>query len=340
MYNQAIINIRPLGFLWDTRDPFLFCANHEDAYPAGNTEQGPAASLEGRNIGQDFAMENPWRMYHGDRVPGFPAHPHRGFETITIVLNGFVDHSDSHGATGRYGNGDVQWMTAGSGLQHAEMFPCVYTDKPNPLKLFQVWLNLPKVNKMTEPFYKMLWAELIPTVQVTNETGKNTQLTLIAGKYMDISAPPPAPDSWAADPNNLVAIWLINMEAAATWILPSVEAPVSRSLYFYKGDTLTIEGMKVNVNHSIEVMPDNDLLLTSGDQPASILMLQGMPIGEPIAQYGPFVMNTREEIMQAYQDYQQTRFGGWPWNSYDPVNPQTSGRFSRYANGSEEKPQA
>ena len=175
MYNQAIINIKPLGFLWDTRDPFLFCANHDDAYPPGNEAQGPAASLAGRNIGQDFSQENPWRMYHGDTVPGFPAHPHRGFETVTIVVNGFVDHSDSHGAAGRYGNGDVQWMTAGSGLQHAEMFPCVYADKPNPLKLFQVWLNLPRVKKFATPHYKMLWAEEIPTVTVTDEQGLDTQ---------------------------------------------------------------------------------------------------------------------------------------------------------------------
>ena len=105
MYNRYIIDIKPLGFMWPMRDPFLFCAHHKDFYPAGNDQLGPAASLSGRNIGQDFSQENSWRMYHGDVVPGFPAHPHRGFETITIVLTGFVDHSDSHGAAGRYGNG-------------------------------------------------------------------------------------------------------------------------------------------------------------------------------------------------------------------------------------------
>ena len=338
MYNQAIINIKPLGFLWDTRDPFLFCANHDDAYPTGNEAQGPAASLAGRNIGQDFSPENPWRMYHGDTVPGFPAHPHRGFETVTIVVNGFVDHSDSHGAAGRYGDGDVQWMTAGSGLQHAEMFPCVYADKPNPLKLFQVWLNLPRVKKFAAPHYKMLWAEEIPTVTVTDEQGMETQLTLIAGKYMDISAPAPAPDSWAADPANQVAIWLMRMSPKATWILPSVALPVNRTLYFYKGEALSVEGLKVDVNHSIEVLPDRDLLLTNGTETADILMLQGLPIGEPVAQYGPFVMNTHEEIMQAYNDYRRTSFGGWPWNTYDPVHPRTRGRFARYANGIEETP--
>lgn len=277
-------------------------------------------------------------MYHGDTVPGFPAHPHRGFETVTIMVNGFVDHSDSHGAAGRYGNGDVQWMTAGSGLQHAEMFPCVYADKPNPLKLFQVWLNLPRVKKFATPHYKMLWAEEIPTVKVTDAQGLDTQLTLIAGKYMDVSAPAPAPDSWAADPDNQVAIWLIRMSANASWILPAVALPVNRTLYFYKGEALSVEGLKVGVNNAIEVLPDRDLLLTNGTETADILMLQGLPIGEPVAQYGPFVMNTQDEIMQAYNDYRQTSFGGWPWNTYDPVHPRTSSRFARYANGIEESP--
>nr|WP_290936872.1 pirin family protein [Haliscomenobacter sp.] len=119
-----ILRIRPLGFPWETRDPFIFCVYHEDFYPLGNAQMGPAASLSGRNLGQDFTVKDGWRMYHGRTVPGFPSHPHRGFETVTIARKGFVDHSDSLGATARFGNGDVQWMTAGKGVQHSEMFPC------------------------------------------------------------------------------------------------------------------------------------------------------------------------------------------------------------------------
>lgn len=99
---------------------------------------GPAASLAGRSIGQDFAPNQPWRMYHGEHVPGFPAHPHRGFETVTIVTKGLVDHSDSLGAAGRFGFGDVQWMTAGKGVQHCEMFPLINQEQDNPLELFQI----------------------------------------------------------------------------------------------------------------------------------------------------------------------------------------------------------
>lgn len=118
MKQEAIINIIPLDFMWPVQNPFLFFAHHLDRYPAGNENMGPSASLQGRNIGNDFKLKDGWRMYHGATVPGFPVHPHRGFETITVVLKGFVDHSDSHGQAGRYGEGDVQWMTAGSGLQH------------------------------------------------------------------------------------------------------------------------------------------------------------------------------------------------------------------------------
>ena len=108
---SAVKNIFPLGFPWKTQDPFLFCVYHADAYPKGNEQMGPAASLEGRNLGQDFTLKDGWRMYHGRTVPGFPAHPHRGFETVTIVRKGIVDHSDSMGAAARFGHGDVQWLT-------------------------------------------------------------------------------------------------------------------------------------------------------------------------------------------------------------------------------------
>ena len=123
--SDPIVAVAPLGFPWATIDPFLFCVYHDDAYPKGNREMGPDASLAGRDIGQDFAGKDGWRMYHGATVPGFPSHPHRGFETVTIVRRGLIDHSDSLGATARFGAGDVQWLTAGRGIVHAEMFPLV-----------------------------------------------------------------------------------------------------------------------------------------------------------------------------------------------------------------------
>jgi quercetin 2,3-dioxygenase len=234
MYNKAIINIKPLGFMWETIDPFLFCVHHLDDYPKGNEQMGPDASLSGRNLGQDFTIKDGWRMYHGSEIPGFPSHPHRGFETVTVVLNGFVDHSDSHGAAGRYGNGDVQWMTAGAGLQHCEMFPLLNKDKGNPLELFQIWINLPKERKFAPPHFKMLWAEDIPVVRTKDNTGKLTEVIVVAGKLGEVIAPAPAPDSWAAEPENEVAIWKIKMEKGASWVLPSASLQVQRTLYFIK----------------------------------------------------------------------------------------------------------
>src|SRR3954467_12398993 len=199
--SDPVIRTLQLGFPWQTEDPFLFCVHHDDAYPAGNEELGPKASLAGRNIGQDFEGKDGWRMYHGDVVPGFPQHPHRGFETVTIVRRGFIDHSDSLGATARFGGGDVQWLTAGSGIVHSEMFPLLDAKGPNPLELFQIWLNLPSADKLAEPHFSMLWNDAIPRVTATDEYGRNTQVTVIAGHYKNAKAYSPPPHSWASRPD-------------------------------------------------------------------------------------------------------------------------------------------
>ena len=177
---SPVLAVQPLGFPWETADPFLFCAHHDDAYPRANGALGPAASLAGRDIGQDFSRKDGWSMYHGDTVPGFPAHPHRGFETVTLVRKGLIDHSDSLGAVARFGGGDVQWVTAGRGLVHAEMFPLLKTDEDNPVELFQIWLNLPKRSKMAEPHFTMLWADRIPRRVVQDTDGRKTEVTVVA----------------------------------------------------------------------------------------------------------------------------------------------------------------
>lgn len=335
MYNKIIINIKPMGFMWNTIDPFLFCVHHLDHYPKGNKEMGPDASLAGRYLGQDFTIKDGWRMYHGDRVPGFPAHPHRGFETVTVVLKGFVDHSDSHGAAGRYGFGDVQWMTAGAGLQHCEMFPLINEDKDNPLELFQIWLNLPKSRKFCNPYFKMLWAEEVPEVIVKDSDGKWIKITLVAGKYGDQLAPSPAPDSWAADPENEVAIWPVTMEAGARWVIPSASPEVQRTLYFYKGDLVKVAGIDIPPMNSVEMFTGQDVVVESGAENCYLLLLQGKPINEPVVQHGPFVMNTPMEIQQAIRNYRATQFGGWPWERYDHVHPKNKGRFAKFADGNE-----
>lgn len=336
MSKEGIIKVEPLGFPWETQDPFLFCAYHRDEYPKGNDQMGPEASLAGRNIGQDFTVKDGWRMYHGDQVPGFPYHPHRGFETITINKEGIVDHTDSLGAAGRFEGGDVQWMTAGKGVQHSEMFPLVHKDKGNPLEIFQVWLSLPKAKKFVEPHFKMLWRDDIPVLKETDDNGKTVEVNVIAGQLNNLQAPPPTPDSWAANPDNGIAILTIKLEPNATWVLPKAKEDLNRTLYFYKGENMQIEGETVSSNHLIRVSPSIDITVQAGNEVCYLLMLQGKPINEPVVQYGPFVMNTEEEIQEAYQDYQETQFGGWPWPEREQTHDREKGRFALHADGKEE----
>ncbi|MBA4304747.1 MAG: pirin [Sphingobacteriaceae bacterium] len=335
---QAVGIIKPLGFQWETADPFLFCVHHEDAFPKGNKDMGPAVPLTGRPLGNDFIIKDGFRMYHGKKVPGFPGHPHRGFETITVVRKGLVDHADSVGAAGRYGNGDVQWMTAGKGVQHSEMFPCLHEDRENHLELFQIWLNLPRKSKMVEPHFKMFWKEKLGKYQSADANGKKTEVEVIAGKLGQIQAPAPPPNSWAADPKNEVAVWNIRLEAGAEWILPPGSAGVNRTLYFYQGEGIEVAGVKVPRYHSVEVQADQSLRIQNGNHVSKILLLQGRPINEPVIQYGPFVMNSKEEIQQAFNDFHRTQFGGWPWPKYDQVHDRHEGRFALHADGKKEYP--
>lgn len=335
---SPILDKKALGFQWDTLDPFLFCVHHEDEFPKGNEVMGPNKELfKGRHMGDDFIIKDGFRMYHGKTVPGFPGHPHRGFETITVVRKGIVDHADSMGASGRYGNGDVQWMTAGKGVQHSEMFPLVHQDKDNTMELFQIWLNLPKKDKMIEPHFKMLWREAIPNHAYTDNNGKKTNVEVIAGQLENEKAPTPPPGSWATEEANQVAIWNIKMEAGATWTLPKTAEGVNRMLYFYEGTALTLAGENIKPYTAVQLIPTMDVaLMAGGGEEVSILVLQGKPIGEPVIQYGPFVMNTKEEIKQAFDDYHATEFGGWPWPKYDQVHPRNKSRFAHHADGKEE----
>lgn len=307
----------------------MFCVYHLDHYPKGNGEMGPDAELlEGRNLGNDFTLKDGWRMYHGTTIPGFPYHPHRGFETITIVNKGYCDHSDSLGAAGRFGEGDVQWMTAGRGVQHSEMFPLLKDNEENTLELFQIWLNLPKASKFVEPHFKMLWHEDIPVVKEDN-----AEIKVIAGNYRGHQAPQPAPNSWAAISENEVAIWNIHVDEESEFILPKASNDVTRTLYFYEGDAIFFKDRKVNKGFGIPLEINKDVTFKVGSKKASLLLLQGKPIEEPVAKYGPFVMNTEQEIQRAMEEYRLTQFGGWPWPYPDNVHDKEKGRFAKYPDG-------
>ena len=335
MPDNAIVKIQPLGFPWETADPFLFCVHHDDAYPKGNGSFGPAASLAGRDIGQDFGRKDGWSMYHGQKVPGFPSHPHRGFETVTIVRQGLTDHSDSLGAAARFGGGDVQWLTAGKGIVHSEMFPLLETGQANPLELFQIWLNLPARSKMAEPHFTMLWAEDIPHRFFESGDGAVTEVAVIAGMLEQAEPIAPPPDSWASQAEADVAIWTLRMEPGARWKLPpAANAAARRRLYFFQGASVSVAGTTITQHSVIELRAASALeLVNTGTDVAEFLMLQGRPIGEPVAQYGPFVMNTQAELQQAFDDYRRTEFGGWPWPDNAPVHGPERVRFARHADG-------
>lgn len=336
---DTVIETFPLGFHWPMLDPFLFCAHHRDAYPEGNEAMAPVASLEGRELGEDFSGLDGWSMYHGRTVPGFPQHPHRGFETVTYVRQGLIDHADSMGATARYGRGDVQWLTAGGGFVHSEMFPLVRTDGPNPLELFQIWVNLPREHKMVEGHFTMLWAPDIPKVAVTDSAGRATEVTVIAGALGEATPPSPPPHSWGARHDADVAIWHVRSEAGAEWELPAARvAGVVRTVYVFAGDAVTIDGEEVRAGTGAVVRSERAAALVGGAGETDALVLQGRPINEPVAQYGPFVMNDRAGIQEAISDYQRTQFGGWPWPVDGPVHPRESGRFALLPDGRREEP--
>ena len=343
----VVLSAQPLGFPWVTIDPFLFCAYHDDAYPQSNGDMAvDEALLGGRQLGSDFSRKDGWSMYHGNPVPGFPGHPHRGFETVTVVRKGRIDHSDSLGATARFGDGDVQWLTAGKGIVHAEMFPLLDATAPNPLELFQIWLNLPARNKMVAPHFTMFWADDIPHFTATDAEGRTTHVSSVAGRIGPVHGAPgeggplaPPPDSWAAQPDADLAIWTIRMAPGARWTLPAATGEgTRRSLYFFKGQSVTIAGQSVRGHAAIELRADADAELVNGDTEAEFLVLQGRPIGEPVVQYGPFVMNTQAEIAQTMQDYRRTQFGGWPWADDAPVHGRDPARFAKHPDGREEHP--
>lgn len=330
---KMIKNEIPIDFQWPTQNPFLFCVHHFDKYPKGNSNQGlDSKYFSGRNIGQDFNLKDGFRLYHGKEIPGFPVHPHRGFETITIVRKGYVDHADSMGAAGRYGQGDVQWMTAGRGVQHSEMFPLLNSDKDNTLELFQIWLNLPKVNKMVAPDFKMLWANEIPSI-----VEEKTKISLINGVYKNHANFNAPKNSWAADKNNLVNIMLVNIEDGGQFVLSASEDGVNRTIYIFEGGSYSVNDEPKKGKAAYFLDPTVELKI-SAKSSLQVLILEAKNIDEPVEQYGPFVMNSRKEIADTIKDYQKDQFGGWPWSRTDMIHGSKIERFAKYPDGKIVKP--
>ena len=283
METNAVIQQRSLGFPWDTTDPFLLCVHHDDAYPRGNAQLRTERFARGTRYRTGFRRQG--RLAHVPRPDRsrISFAPHRGFETVTIVRKGLIDHADSLGAAARFGNGDVQWLTAGRGVVHSEMFPLLRADQPNPLELFQIWLNLPAASKMAAPHFTMFWSEDIPRHESTDAHGRVTEVTCIAGQLAEAHGAvlPPPPHSWAANPTADVAIWTIKMAPHARWLLPAAANAASRrNLYFFKGAQVTVGGQVISEHAALELGATQAVELINGDETSEFLLLQGRPINE------------------------------------------------------------
>ncbi len=338
--NNSIISMTSLPETgpWPTVDPFLFCVHHNDKYPKSKGDLSPDAPLSGRNLGNDFSNKNGWSMYHGERVPGFPRHPHRGFETLTIVSNGYIDHADSLGASARYGDGDAQWLTAGDGINHSEMFPLLSNKTKNKLDFFQIWLNLPSYNKRVEPNFEMYWKDTIPKVSSDLNGVKNSEIELVTGDYFGIQAPIAPKYSWANDQKNDVAVWIIRLNNNGEFIIPSTKSGANRSLYILKDSSIEVDNQKISGSSMLELNSARKTKVKNIGKSTKLLMLQGVPINEPVVSYGPFVMNSKREIEQAFSDYHKNEFGGWKWGSSDPVHGLGKDKFAKLINGKIVKP--
>ncbi|KAH9251556.1 hypothetical protein BASA81_010595 [Batrachochytrium salamandrivorans] len=340
--SSAIQSLESVGETqWKTLDPFLFCAHHKDHFPASSSD-GPedlglaGPELKGRTLGSDFSNRNGYSMYHGEGgIPGFPNHPHFGFETITVVTRGFVDHCDSVGQAARYGEGDVQWLTAGNGIQHSEMFPLVHSDKPNPTELFQIWLNMPAASKTAPPHFTIAWHEDQPRFEQGGAV-----LQLVGGSFMGMEGVPPPPNSYAAQLDSQVVVARISLQPGAAITLPAAqEAGLNRVAYFYSGKNLTIDTTVVeHCNSMAKLRADREVTLRASTGVCELLFLQGKPIGEPVVQHGPFVCANKKQLEQVFARFEKTQFGGWKWKRPDPVHSRAQGRFYQLKGGKKIEP--
>tara|TARA_B100000470_G_scaffold128859_1_gene99716 strand:+ start:540 stop:1370 length:831 start_codon:yes stop_codon:yes gene_type:complete len=227
----------------------------------------------------EFGSDNP-----KDYIAGFPPHPHRGFETITYMLNGKFRHKDSAGNEGYLTDGSVQWMTAGRGVIHSEM----PEQTEGLVRGFQLWLNLPKEKKMIEPAYNDISAERIPKVDFEGGRAR-----IISGKFLGISGP--------GKPHTGMLYYDIVLDLSTHFTMP-IDNGWNAFIYIYEGSVQL--DREVNKGHLIVLDQEGELDLTAGQKGAKFIVVAGEPLNEPVARGGPFVMNSKGEVLKAFEDYQ------------------------------------
>lgn len=231
------------------------------------------------------------------RQLGVGEHPHRGFETVTIMYHGKVAHRDSTGSGGVIGPGDVQWMTAASGVVHEELHEKGFAEQGGLLEGVQLWVNLPKAFKMTAPRYQTLLSSDIPMVEIGEGAGR---LRVIAGEFRGVAGP--------AKTFSPVHLYDLHLAAGHRMELDLPEG-FNSALFVLHGQVAVNGSQKVDGVHIALLGQRGERVRLEATQDATMLVLSGRPIAEPVARYGPFVMNTRDEIIQAVQDYQAGKMG-------------------------------
>lgn len=243
----------------------------------------------------DYA--GPHHFPAGTGKRGVGEHPHRGFETVTVVYSGEVEHRDSTGRGGVIGPGDVQWMTAGAGILHEEFHSAEFTRTGGELKMIQLWVNLPAKDKMTQPGYQSITADVIPDVELPNNAG---HMRVIAGRYEDIVGP-----AHTFSPLNVWDLQL-NQSQEITLYQP---AGWCTALVVLEGEVVVNGEGSAREGQLVVLSQKGEALHLSASSNAKVLLMAGEPLQEPIVGYGPFVMNTKAQIAEAVRDFNSGRFG-------------------------------
>lgn len=274
--------------------------------PAQGTSDGAGVRIQ-RSLGQSQqARLDPFLMLdefnsesRDDYIGGFPSHPHRGFETVTYMLEGHMLHEDHMGNKGHLKSGDVQWMTAGRGVIHSEM----PQQQEGRMHGFQMWLNLPAAEKMKPAAYRDIGADQIPRLDLAN----GGKIKVIAGS---VSAEGQTVDGPIQGLSTEPRYWDVQLPAGARFE-QAIPAGLNAFLYVFEGGLEVGEpGRLIGQGHAGLLSDGEQLTLTATGKGARALVMAGKPIGEPIAQYGPFVMNTPDEIEQAINDYRAGKLAG------------------------------
>lgn len=330
---KTVQKIVDINIHWSADDPFTFISHHHDKYPHGNAQMAPPLDLiSGRNLGRDYQERFGFRMYHGRVVPGFPMHAHWGYETVTIAEKGYVDHFDTEKNFGRYGNGDVQWTLASSRYEHCEMYPLIDQENDNPVHITQIMINLPLDRKNRPNSVNNVWSENIP---VFRDDGK--EVTLYCGSYGDKEIYSPNEESWAKKENS-VRILKVVLQPGSVFTLEALADGVDRNVFFVSGKDAVMDGTGIKPNYRFKMVRKTATSITNGSEESEFWVLEGKPIGEKQASFGPVILKDLKEVRSSMYEIRVKEFQEWPWGVMDVTNPIEMGRELHRPDGTVEKP--